>query len=43
MTHAIGIDIAIPYDGFMQAVVAAALGVPYFRSSRRVHETFIDA
>jgi hypothetical protein len=43
MTHAIGIDIAIPYDGFIQALVAAALGIPYFRSSRRVHETFIGA
>ncbi|ABE31491.1 hypothetical protein DR64_3627 [Paraburkholderia xenovorans LB400] len=43
MTHAIGIDIAVPYDGVMQAVVAAALGIPYFRSSRRVHETFIGA
>jgi hypothetical protein len=43
MTHAVGIDIAIPYDGFIQALVAAALGIPYFRSSRRVHETFIDA
>ncbi|MFM0171984.1 DUF2569 domain-containing protein [Paraburkholderia sediminicola] len=43
MTRAVGIDIAIPFDGFMQAVVAAALGIPYFRSSRRVHETFIDA
>jgi hypothetical protein len=43
MTHAIGIDIAIPFDGFIQAVVAAALGIPYFRLSRRVRETFIDA
>ncbi|PRY07539.1 uncharacterized protein DUF2569 [Paraburkholderia sp. BL25I1N1] len=43
MTHAIGIDIAIPYDGFIQAVVAAALGIPYFRLSRRVRETFVDA
>jgi hypothetical protein len=43
MTHAIGIDIAIPYDGFIQALVAAALGIPYFRSSRRVHATFIGA
>lgn len=43
MTHAIGIEIAMPFDGFVQAVVAAALGMAYFRSSRRVHETFIDA
>ncbi|MFL6636879.1 MAG: hypothetical protein ACJ8HC_00115, partial [Paraburkholderia graminis] len=35
MTHAIGIDIAIPFDGLMQAIVAAALGIPYFRMSRR--------
>ncbi|MFM0238086.1 DUF2569 domain-containing protein [Paraburkholderia phytofirmans] len=41
MTHAIGID--IPFDGFIQAVAAAALGIPYFRLSRRVRETFIDA
>ncbi|MFM0730986.1 DUF2569 domain-containing protein [Paraburkholderia sediminicola] len=43
MTHAIGIDIAIPFDGFIQAVVAAALGVPYFRLSRRVKQTFVAA
>ena len=43
MTHAIGIAIAIPYNGFIQAIVAAALGIPYFRSSRRVHETFVGA
>lgn len=43
MTHAIGIDIDIPFDGFIQAVAAAALGIPYFRLSRRVRETFIDA
>ncbi|MFM0153277.1 DUF2569 domain-containing protein [Paraburkholderia sediminicola] len=41
MTHAIGIDIAIPFDGFVQAVVAAALGIPYFRLSRRVQQTFV--
>ncbi len=41
MTHAIGIDIAIPFDGFIQAVVAAALGIPYFRLSRRVQQTFV--
>jgi Protein of unknown function (DUF2569) len=42
ITHAIGIDIAVPLDGFIQAVVAAALGIPYFRLSRRVRDTFID-
>ncbi|MFM0320091.1 DUF2569 domain-containing protein [Paraburkholderia nemoris] len=41
MTHAIGIAIAIPFDGFIQAVVAAALGIPYFRLSRRVRQTFV--
>ncbi|MFM0430137.1 DUF2569 domain-containing protein [Paraburkholderia aspalathi] len=41
MTHAIGIAIAIPFDGFIQAVIAAALGVPYFRLSRRVRQTFV--
>jgi hypothetical protein len=41
MTHAIGIDITIPFDGFVQAVVAAALGIPYFRLSRRVQQTFV--
>ncbi|SOE56621.1 Protein of unknown function [Burkholderia sp. OK233] len=30
MTHTIGIEIAIPFDGFIQAVAAAALGIPYF-------------
>lgn len=43
MTQAIGISIAVPYDDLFQAVVAAALGIPYFRSSRRVRETFIRA
>ena len=42
-TDAIGIDIAMPYDGVVQAIVAAALGIPYFRSSRRVRETFTNA
>ena len=42
MTHAIAIDIAVPFDGFVQALVAAALGIPYFRKSRRVHNTFIE-
>jgi hypothetical protein len=41
LTHVIAIDIGIPVDGFVQAVAAAALGVPYFRLSRRVHNTFI--
>jgi|ERR1044072_4895600 hypothetical protein len=43
MTHVIGIAIAIPLDGFVQAVIAAALGIPYFRLSRRVRETFVNA
>jgi hypothetical protein len=43
MTGAIGIDIAIPLDGLVQAGCAAALGIPYFRRSRRVHQTFIGA
>ncbi|WP_246278994.1 DUF2569 domain-containing protein [Paraburkholderia ultramafica] len=43
MSRAIGIGIAIPADGFVQAVIAAALGIPYFRLSRRVRETFINA
>ncbi len=41
MTRTIGIDIAIPFDGFVQAVIAAALGIPYFRLSRRVAQTFV--
>lgn len=43
MTHTIGVDIAIPFDGFVQAVAAAALGIPYFRLSRRVRQTFVAA
>lgn len=43
MANAIGIDIAIPLDDFIQAVVAAALGIPYFRLSRRVQQTFVAA
>ncbi|RKF47076.1 DUF2569 domain-containing protein [Paraburkholderia fungorum] len=43
MTQTIGIDIAIPFDGFVQAVAAAALGIPYFRLSRRVRQTFVAA
>jgi hypothetical protein len=42
MSRAIGIEIAIPLDDFVQAVIAAALGIPYFRLSRRVRETFIN-
>ncbi|WP_025598802.1 DUF2569 domain-containing protein [Burkholderia sp. WSM2230] len=42
MTHTIGIHIAIPFDGLMQAIVAAALGIPYFRASRRVRQTFVN-
>ncbi|MFP3568758.1 DUF2569 domain-containing protein [Paraburkholderia sp. SIMBA_030] len=41
MSHAIGIGIAMPFDGFIQAVAAAALGIPYFRLSRRVQATFV--
>jgi uncharacterized protein DUF2569 len=41
MTHAIAIDVAIPFDGFEIAVVAAAFGIPYVRRSRRVRNTFI--
>lgn len=43
MTGVIGIDIAVPLDGLAQAAVAAALGIPYFRWSRRVQQTFVDA
>jgi hypothetical protein len=43
MTGVIGIEIAIPLDGLVQAAMAAALGIPYFRWSRRVRQTFIDA
>jgi hypothetical protein len=39
--HAIGIEIVIPFSGFMQALVAAALGIPYFRLSQRVRRTFV--
>jgi hypothetical protein len=41
MIRTIGIDIRIPFEGFAQAVVAAALGIPYFRLSRRVRDTFV--
>ncbi|MCX4148545.1 DUF2569 domain-containing protein [Paraburkholderia madseniana] len=43
MTHTIGVAIAIPFDGVIQAGVAAALGIPYFRLSRRVRQTFVVA
>jgi hypothetical protein len=43
MTRVIGIDIAVPLDGLAQAAIAAALGIPYFRWSRRVHQTFVKA
>ena len=39
MTHASASTSRIPFDGFVQAIVAAALGIPYVRLSRRVHET----
>ncbi|CAH2901164.1 MAG: FIG00458384: hypothetical protein [uncultured Paraburkholderia sp.] len=42
MTHAIGVDIAIPFDGLLQAIVAAALGIPHFRASRRVRRAFVN-
>ena len=42
VSRAIGIEIAMPIDGLVQAVIAAALGIPYFRLSRRVRETFIN-
>ncbi|WP_144146019.1 DUF2569 domain-containing protein [Paraburkholderia sp. BCC1884] len=43
MSNAIGIDIAIPADGLLQSLAAAGLGIPYFRSSRRVRDTFVNA
>jgi Protein of unknown function (DUF2569) len=43
MTRTIGIHITIPFDGFIQAVAAASLGIPYFRLSRRVRQTFVAA
>jgi ABC-type branched-subunit amino acid transport system permease subunit len=42
MSRAIGIEIAVPLDSLVQAVIAAALGIPYFRWSRRVHRMFIE-
>jgi hypothetical protein len=42
MTHAIAIDITVPFDGFIEAVAAAALAIPYFRQSRRVRNTFLS-
>ncbi|WP_429302838.1 DUF2569 family protein [Paraburkholderia sp. GAS199] len=41
MAHAIGIEIAIPFDGFLQALAAAVIGIPYFRCARRVRDTFL--
>ncbi len=41
MTHAIAIDIAMPFDGFIQAVVAAALAIPYFRGRGAYMQTFV--
>lgn len=43
MSNAIGIDISMPADGFLQALMAAGFGMPYFRSSRRVRDTFVNA
>ncbi|QQC64166.1 DUF2569 domain-containing protein [Paraburkholderia ginsengisoli] len=43
LTDTIGVEIALPVDGFVQAAIAAALGIPYFRLSRRVRETFVNA
>jgi hypothetical protein len=42
MTHTIAIAITVPFDGFIEAVVAAALAIPYFRQSRRVCNTFLS-
>jgi len=42
MTHAIGIDIAVPFDGLLETLAAAALAIPYFRQSRRVRHTFLS-
>jgi hypothetical protein len=41
ITHAIAIEVALPFDGFAIAVVAAALGIPYVRRSQRVRNTFL--
>ena len=41
MTHAIAIAITVPFDGFVEAVAAAALAIPYCRQSRRVRNTFV--
>jgi hypothetical protein len=43
MTSVIGIAIEVPLDGLIQATIAAALGIPYFRCSRRVRQIFINA
>jgi Protein of unknown function (DUF2569) len=41
LTDVIAIDIGIPFDGFLQAAVAATLGVPYFNRSQRVRNTYV--
>jgi hypothetical protein len=41
MTHAIAIAITVPFDGFIQALAAATLAIPYFRCSLRVRHTFV--
>ena len=42
MIHAIAIAITVPCDGFIGAVAAAALAIPYFRQSRRLRNTFLS-
>jgi Protein of unknown function (DUF2569) len=42
MAHAIAIAITVPFDGFIKAVAAAAIAIPYFRQSRRVRHTFVS-
>ncbi|MFM0737245.1 DUF2569 domain-containing protein [Paraburkholderia xenovorans] len=41
LSDAIGVAIAIPFGGFGEALLAASLGIPYFRYARRVRDTFI--
>jgi hypothetical protein len=43
LTHAIAIDITMPFQSFAYSAVAAAVGVPYFRRSRRVRNTFAQS